>query len=154
AIIGSGSMTPNVPQIFNIGASTTFAVSAGAGYYIAGVSGCGGTLAGNSYATGALSADCTVTSEFKLTQAKVPANSSRTDFNTLQEAYADPSTLNGMTIQTRVVTFNGFALDRDISITIKGGYDSAFLLNTGVTGVAGSLTIQNGSAVVENLVIL
>ncbi len=154
AIIGSGSMTPNVPQIFNIGASTTFVVNAGSGYYIAGVSGCGGTLAGNSYATGTLSADCTVTSEFKLTQAKVPANSVRTDFNTLQEAYADPATTSGMTIQTQAVTFSAFTLDRDISVTIKGGYDSAFLLNSGVTTVSGSLTFQRGSAVVENLTII
>lgn len=153
AIIGSGSITPNVPQIFNIGASTTFAVSAGAGYFIAGVSGCGGTLAGNSYATGTLAADCTVTSEFKLTQAKVPANSVRTDFNTLQEAYADSATLNGMSIQTQAVTFSAFTLDRDISVTIKGGYDSGFLVNSGVTVVSGALTVQRGSAVVENLTI-
>lgn len=154
AIIGSGSMTPDIPQIFNIGASTTFVVNAGAGYYTAGVSGCGGTLTGNSYATGTLSADCTVTSEFRVTQARVPANSVRTDFNTLQEAYADPATSNGMTIQTQAVTFSAFTLDRDIDVTIKGGYDSGFTVNNGVTLLSGSLTLQRGSAVVENLTIL
>ncbi|HBA71903.1 MAG TPA: hypothetical protein DCZ63_06820 [Geobacter sp.] len=75
------------------------------------------------------------------------------DYNTLQEAYADPATLNGMTILAQVATFSSFTLDRDIGVTIKGGFDSNYQNNGDVSRIGGSLTVQKGSVVVENLVI-
>lgn len=48
----------------NAGSPTTFTVTASSGYAISGVTGCGGTLTGNTYTTGAVSANCTVTASF------------------------------------------------------------------------------------------
>ena len=48
----------------NAGGTTTLTVTANSGYIISGVTGCGGMLAGNTYTTGAISADCTVTANF------------------------------------------------------------------------------------------
>lgn len=154
AVSGSGSINPNAPQLFNSGAGTTFVVNAATGYYVDGVSGCGGTLAGNSYATGPISADCTVTANFKPTLVKVPGNVVRTDYSTLQEAYANPATSSDMTILMQSLTFDGFALDRSINVTIKGGYDTNFQTNSGMTRIGGPFTIQSGSVIVEKLAIL
>ncbi|MEO6689626.1 MAG: PQQ-binding-like beta-propeller repeat protein [Dokdonella sp.] len=60
----NGSMTPSVPQNVNDGATTTFTVSSFANYAIGTVTGCGGHLAGNTYTTGAITSDCTVSATF------------------------------------------------------------------------------------------
>ncbi|MGH8299087.1 MAG: kelch repeat-containing protein [Steroidobacteraceae bacterium] len=48
----------------NAGGTTTFTVTPKSGYIITGVIGCDGTLSGNSYTTGAINANCTVTASF------------------------------------------------------------------------------------------
>jgi N-acetylneuraminic acid mutarotase len=48
----------------NAGGTTTLTVTANTGYVISSVTGCGGTLSGNTYTTGAISANCTVTASF------------------------------------------------------------------------------------------
>lgn len=60
-----GSITPSTPQAVNGGASTAFTIAADAAHVIDNVTGCGGTLAGDTYTTGVISADCTVTASFK-----------------------------------------------------------------------------------------
>ncbi|MBC7964004.1 MAG: hypothetical protein H7Y05_13805, partial [Steroidobacteraceae bacterium] len=83
---------------------------------------------------------------------KVPGNP-KPGFKTLQEAYSDTGTTSGMTIQAQAATFGIFTMNRDISVTIKGGYDTDFQTNSGVSKIQGPFTIQKGSAIVENLVI-
>jgi len=58
-----GSITPPSQTIDN-GNAATLAVSADAGHAIAGVTGCGGSLAGNTYTTAPVSTNCTVTATF------------------------------------------------------------------------------------------
>ena len=60
----NGSITPDAPQTVDDGATTHFAIAADAHYAIADVTGCAGTLAGNTYTTGPISADCTVNATF------------------------------------------------------------------------------------------
>ncbi|WP_239384553.1 InlB B-repeat-containing protein, partial [Delftia tsuruhatensis] len=55
-----GSIAPATAQPVNSGASTSFTVTPEAGYKIAGVTGCGGTLNGSTYTTGAIGGDCAV----------------------------------------------------------------------------------------------
>jgi hypothetical protein len=62
----NGSITPDAPQTVDDGATTQFAITADAHYTIADVTGCGGTLAGNTYTTGPISADCTVNATFAI----------------------------------------------------------------------------------------
>ncbi len=59
-----GSISPS-SRVVNSGSSTTFTVTPNP-QYIPTVTGCGGTLVGNTYTTAALSANCTVTASFAL----------------------------------------------------------------------------------------
>jgi len=61
----SGTITPASPQTVNSGATTSFTLTADAGFHVDTVGGtCGGTLAGNVYTTSAVTADCTVIANF------------------------------------------------------------------------------------------
>ena len=62
-----GTITPSTPQSVDEGATTSFTVTPNANFEIGSVSGCGGSLAGNVYTTGAISADCTVSAAFVAT---------------------------------------------------------------------------------------
>ena len=58
---GAGTtISPSSAQVAS-GGSTSFMVTLSAGYDTLVVSGCGGSLVGNTYTTGAITADCTVT---------------------------------------------------------------------------------------------
>lgn len=58
-----GSISPS-SALVNAGGTTTFTVTPNAGYVVSGVTGCGGTLSGNTYTTGTVNANCTVTASF------------------------------------------------------------------------------------------
>jgi len=62
---GGGSISP-VSVTVNHGATTSFTVTPDAGYGIDTVIGCGGSLVGNTYTTGAVTADCAVSVTFAL----------------------------------------------------------------------------------------
>ena len=59
-----GSITPSTPQTVNDGATTSFTITPDASHAIAAVSGCAGNLNGNTYTTGPITADCTVSASF------------------------------------------------------------------------------------------
>jgi hypothetical protein len=58
-----GSISP-VGAVVNQGDTANFTVTPDTGYSIDSVNGCGGSLAGNTYTTGPISADCTVAATF------------------------------------------------------------------------------------------
>jgi hypothetical protein len=62
----NGSIVPSTPQSVQDGATTTFTVTPNAHYRIDSVTGCGGSLNGSTYTTGAITADCTVTATFEI----------------------------------------------------------------------------------------
>lgn len=62
----NGSMSP-ASRTVNDGDTTTFTVTPNSGYYIDTVSGCGGSLSGSTYTTGAIAANCAVTATFAAT---------------------------------------------------------------------------------------
>jgi subtilisin-like proprotein convertase family protein len=73
----------------------------------------------------------------------------------LQAAYNAPGP-SGITIQAQAVDLAalGFTLNSGKSVTLEGGFDSAFSVNSGgYTVLTGVLTIQTGSLTVENLII-
>jgi hypothetical protein len=52
------------------------------------------------------------------------------------------------------LTFTGgLSLHRDLAVTLEGGYDGEFISNPGYSVISGGMTIADGSAEVENLVI-
>jgi hypothetical protein len=65
-VTGSGSISPATVQTVNYGTSSSFTVTPGAGYQVDSVTGCGGTLSGTTYTTGAVTGACTVTATFSL----------------------------------------------------------------------------------------
>ena len=58
----NGSINPNTPQTVNCRIS--FTVTPNPGYYIASVTGCGGTLSGSTYTTGLVTSNCAVYATF------------------------------------------------------------------------------------------
>jgi hypothetical protein len=64
-----GSISPTNGQTVSSGSATSFTVAANSGYKIASVTGCAGTLSGNTYTTGAITASCTVAATFSASTA-------------------------------------------------------------------------------------
>ena len=60
-----GGIAPTSATVAS-GETASFTVTADAGYAVDSVSGCNGSLSGNTYTTGAISADCTVSASFVL----------------------------------------------------------------------------------------
>ena len=73
ATAGTGGSISPASATVNAGGTTTFTVTANTGYVISSVTGCGGTLTGNTYTVGAVNASCTVTASF-LAQYTVTAS--------------------------------------------------------------------------------
>jgi hypothetical protein len=71
---------------------------------------------------------------------------------TLQEAYDAAD--DGDTIQCIDVTFTeNLFIDIDKSITIKGGYDGVYSIQTGNTTLNGDIDITNGTLTIENFIL-
>ncbi len=64
ATAGTGGTISPASATVNAGGTTMLTVTANSGYAISSVTGCGGTLSGSSYATGAITSSCTVTASF------------------------------------------------------------------------------------------
>jgi len=64
ATAGAGGTISPASATVNAGGTTTLMVTANIGYIVNGVTGCGGTLSGNTYTTGTINAACTVTASF------------------------------------------------------------------------------------------
>lgn len=73
-------------------------------------------------------------------------------FGLILDAYA--AAANGNTIQVRDMDFTeNLLFDKPISVTVKGGYGSNYLANSGTTKVHGKLTISRGTVTIEKLTI-
>jgi hypothetical protein len=75
-------------------------------------------------------------------------------FPLFQDAYN--AMLDGSTATIFANSLNvseNLVFDRNIVVTLKGGYDSSFGTNSGLTVLKGTLTITSGSVIMENIVI-
>ena len=77
-----GTITPAL-QTVNHGATTTFSVTPNTSYSTNSVSGCGGSLSGNTYTTGQITGACTVTASFSKTAKEFCDETRRTLTNTI-----------------------------------------------------------------------
>ncbi|HTZ18225.1 MAG TPA: DUF1566 domain-containing protein [Dissulfurispiraceae bacterium] len=85
----------------------------------------------------------------RLMNAGTPVNT----YSTLLAAYNDAAS-DGYIIQAQATDLTeALALVDNKTVTLRGGYDSDFLLNLSMTTLYGSLTIQGGTLTVENLMI-
>ena len=73
SVAGTGGSINRTSANVNKGATTSFTITPDPGYSIASVTGCGGTLAGNTYTTAAVTGTCTVTATFSLNSYTVSA---------------------------------------------------------------------------------
>ena len=148
----NGSISPSTEQIV-IYSGMTFTITPDFGYHIKSVTGCGGTLTGNSYTTGTLTADCSVTADFEINDmVKRVSGATSAYYSTLQTAYGyaiDADTLEGQEIKPLESALN---FDRDIGISLIGGYDADFQSQTGYTTI-GEMTISKGTVIVNGIVI-
>ncbi|MBF0560268.1 MAG: choice-of-anchor D domain-containing protein, partial [Nitrospirae bacterium] len=68
-----GNISPNTAKTVTSGSTTSFTVTPNTGYSISSVTGCGGTLSGNTYTTGAVTSNCTVAATFTLSTYTITA---------------------------------------------------------------------------------
>jgi hypothetical protein len=87
-----GGINPGEAVTVYGGSFTSFTMTPATGYQISGVSGCGGTLNGNTFTTAAINADCTVTASFSLIPVPV---STPPDTSSEQTASSSPGTSSG-----------------------------------------------------------
>jgi len=116
-----GSIDPNTPQTVNDGDTTSFTITPDAHYAIADVTGCGGSLAGDTYTTGPITADCTVSATFAVITHTVTPDAGDGSEGTIDPD--SPQTVNdGDTISFTITPFT-----------------PPYIIDT-VTGCDGSLT--------------
>ena len=73
-------------------------------------------------------------------------------YSTLQAAY--DAAVNGDTIQSRTLLFTeDLGIDRNISVTLAGGYNCDFSATTGVTTLNGNTTVSDGTITIENFIL-
>ncbi len=73
---GAGGSASQTSANVNQGGSTSLTFTPAAGYSIASVSGCNGSLNGNQYTTGAITGNCAITAQFKLNTYTVSTTTS------------------------------------------------------------------------------
>jgi hypothetical protein len=90
----------------------------------------------------------TVENFVKLMRGETLVNS----YDTLQAAYAAAAT--GDSIQAKAIVFiENQTFSRDVSITLKGGYDCGYSAVPGFTTVKSSLIIRSGTVTIDKLII-
>lgn len=73
-------------------------------------------------------------------------------YYSLQEAY--DGAFSGDIIQSQVLDYiENLVFDRNISVTIKGGYDCNYSTNSQSSAVDGNMTISNGTVIIDNLIL-
>ena len=70
----NGSLSPSTPQVVPVGGTIAFTVTPSANYHVDSVAGCGGSLSGNVFTTGVLTANCTVSATFAIDTHVVSAS--------------------------------------------------------------------------------
>ena len=131
---GHGTITPNTAQTVPQGSTTGFTVTADTGYSASVGGTCGGTLIVNTYTTDPVTANCTVIAGFTSTAScqsqPVRIVRTNTSYTTLQGAY--DAALDQDTIQAQALTLTqNLTVNRNISVTLKGGYPCNYGSNTG-----------------------
>ena len=148
-----GTIAPASQQIVEINKTASFVVTPDNGYTLISVTGCGGTLTGNSYVTAPVSADCDITTTFSsnLLPVRIGIAPPYVYYSTLTGAYA--AALAGNTIEaTMARPFSGL-FTFDIAVTLKGGYDDTYSTRPGNTVVAAPVTVRRGILIADQLTV-
>lgn len=140
-VSGNGTVTPPSRTV-NYGDTTTFAVNPAAGHQ-ATVTGCGGSLTGTTYTTGALTANCAITATFV---ALVPNLTLTIDANRDYVGY-------GQVLTYTVSLTNsgkGAANPASIALTLPPQIDAGATTWTCTNGGNGALCAASGSGALQD----
>ncbi|MGO2371623.1 MAG: InlB B-repeat-containing protein [Pseudoalteromonas prydzensis] len=122
---GAGGSISPMSQQLNVGQQTSLTVTPDEGYGIANVTGCNGSLNGNTYTTGAVTANCQVQASFSLNSYTVSASAD-------EGGTVNPATQNvnhGSSAQITITPNEGYSID---AVT---GCNGSLNGNTYTTGV-------------------
>lgn len=114
-----------------------------------------GTLSGNTYTTGVITSNCSVSATYIPTYT--PPNTDIQVGNsgakaTIQSAYNTAG--NDDTIQIQSGTYQqNLNLNGKVLVTLIGGYDSNYSANTSYSVITGTVIISGGPVIVENIII-
>lgn len=114
----------------------------------------GGCSGSGNCVISSLSAATDIQAEFARLQPVRIAGTSPVYYDTLQGAYNAAST--GAVIQALTTTstpLGTLTMNGGKAITLKGGYNGDYSSNSGYTTSVGTLTVVNGSLIVENVVV-
>lgn len=155
---GSGTVTSSPPGIncgsdctetYTEGTVVTLTATADAGSTFTNWTGGGCSGTGNCVIT--MNADAQVTAVFAASSS-LPVRIGSTYYSTLQSAYN--AAVNGDVIQTQAVVFiENLNINRNISITLQGGYNSDYTIVIGKTSLQGQMTVSNGKVTAKEFVI-
>jgi hypothetical protein len=120
----NGSISPATAQTVNYGGTTSFTLTPAADYSIGSVSGCGGALSGDTYTTGAITADCTVSASFSINTYTVGTSAGTGGSISPASTTVD----HGATISLTVTPATGYSIDS------VSGCDGTLSGNTYTTG--------------------
>ncbi len=130
---GSGGSFSPASAVVNHGSTTSFTVVPDTGYHVDTISGCGGSLSGNTYTTGAITAACTVSATFALNEYTVSATAGSGG----AISPASSPVLHGSTTSFTVTPDTGYHID---TVTGCGGSLSGNTYTTGT--VTGACTVS------------
>lgn len=115
-VVGNGSISPSLPQQVPPGGNTFFTLAPASNHVIQSVTGCGGSLVGNTYLISNLQGSCTVTATFAPVSYTVTAA---------------PTTNGTINILTPTVPHGNAA---SFTVTPSTGYSTATVTGTPVCG--------------------
>lgn len=148
---GAGSVSPDCSIIcwYDSGTAATLTATENNGYMFSNWSGC--DSASNNVCTMTLNADKTVTAMFSgcLDPVRI-AGATPVYYSTLLEAYNAANGGDVLEVQAISITGN---MTIDKSVTLKGGFNCDYSVVTGKTTINGNVTVNNGTAVIENFVL-
>jgi hypothetical protein len=98
-----------------------------------------------------MNADAGVTAVFEASSS-LPVKIGSAYYSSLQAAYN--AAVNGDVIQTQAVVFTeNLNINRNISITLQGGYNSDYTAIIGKTSLQGQMTVSNGRVTAKDFIL-
>ena len=143
----NGSISP-ASQWVSDGNSASFTVTPDTGYSIDSASGCGGSLSGNTYTTGSITAACTVTASFVINAYTVSATAGSNGAISPSNATVD----YGNTTSFTVTPDSGYSIDSvtGCSGTLSGSSYSTAAITAACT-VNASFKVSTNNATLQSL---
>jgi hypothetical protein len=154
ASAGAGGSVTCTPTTVNYNGSSTCTITPNTGYNVTDVTVAGVSVgAVTSYTINNVTANKTVAATFTIQGYPVRISGTPpTYFPLIQPAY-DACT-NGNVIETQSQGFSGdLFFNRNVSISIRGGYNADFTGNPSYTTINGKITISNGSVTFDKIII-